>query len=500
VESNEKPMTQTEDWPSIVTLALPVALYTADAKNFTGPRIVGDGLAALLGFKAEDFAKDAMLWLDRIHPDDRRLVLARDASPGDTGLRAIEYRWRAADGSERIFLDSGALVAGPGGTAQIRGVCLDVTEQRRGERQARQSQKSAAIGRLTGGIAHEINNLLTVIMWNLDLMTRSLGGGSKDFDRAHIALSAAMNGTGMLQRLMAFSHHQLDDAQAIELNEFLPRTVQLLKPVIGADIAVNYKLAPGTWPVLADPTQLELALINLAIHAREAMPEGGALTIEATNLPSGAVAWTKNPADAVMLTLSGIGSVADQRRGAAEAKSSDSGPLAMVTAFVEDSGGTLKLDKNPSGDISARLALPRADTARTGASNGNTAHPAGQGGHIVLVVEDDADVRSVTVARLQELGHRVLEVDNAKAALAILGQDTPIDLLFTDIAMPGGMNGLELARRAQQLRPDMKVIFVSGYTSAIHTEGGVGGEFLQKPYRFEQLDKALKRVLDTPGH
>jgi len=344
----------------------------------------------------------------------------------------------------------------------------------------------ATLGRLTGGIAHEINNLLTVIMWNLDLMTRSLPGSSKDFDRAHIALSAALNGTDLLRQLMAFTRVGAGEARVIELGGFLPRAAQLLRPVIGSEIAVDLKMADDLWPVFADPTQLELALVNLAIHSRDTMPDGGNLAIEAANQPAaGALRG-----DDVALTVTG------QRHGETAAASDPiaDDALAVVKSFAADTGGKLVVEKAPACGTRIRLLLPRAEVQQAA-----KAAPGDDGARIILVVEDDADVRHVTVARLSEFSQHVIEAANAREALDILAQRPDIDLLFTDIAMPGGMNGLELARQAVQLRPDLRVLFVSGYTSSLHSSAGTAGELLQKPYRRDELGNALKRVLGVRG-
>lgn len=344
----------------------------------------------------------------------------------------------------------------------------------------------ATLGRLTGGIAHEINNLLTVIMWNLDLMTRSLPGSSKDFDRAHIALSAALNGTDLLRQLMAFTRAGTGEARVIELAEFLTRAGQLLRPIIGAEVAVDLKMADDLWPVFADPIQLELALVNLAIHACDAMPEGSNLAIEAANQPAAG----DLRGDGVALTVTG------QPQGetavASDAAADDA--LAAVKSFATDTHGTLVVEKVLTGGTRIRLLLPRAEAPEPAkAARGD------DGARIILVVEDDADVRHVTVTRLSEFSQQVIEAANAREALDILARRPDIDLLFTDIAMPGGMNGLELARRATQLRPDLRVLFVSGYTSSLHSSAGTAGEFLQKPYRRDELGNALKRVLGVRG-
>lgn len=490
-------MTNNAEWLTLIAAAVPVALYTTDADaRLAGPRIVSEALARSLGYQPADFVNNPDLWMSRVHPADLPGLLARAEQIATTGSFAVDYRWLAADDSERIFAEHGVAVGDRRGRpSRVQGIALDITERASAQRQLGQTQRMAAVGRITSTVAHELNNLLTVIMWNLDLMTRSLDGTSKDFDRAHIALGAALNGTSLLTQLMGFARADRAAANAIDVGGMLTRVTQVLRFVLGADIAIETNVVPELWLIEASPDQLELALVNLAIHARQAMPEGGRLVIEASNLAAHGRLGNENSfgRDAVVISVSGAAS------GPVNAPPPDgqgNEMLAMVRSVVEAAGGRLALD-GPDGAMQTRLLLPRAATAGGKTTSPadhrdeNEARPAGT----VLVVEDDPDVRNITVARLGEFGHHVLEADNAKAALDILGRDDAIDLLFTDIAMPGGMNGLELARQALQLRPDIRVLFVSGYASSAHTEGSTPGEFLQKPYRQEDLGRALHRAL-----
>jgi signal transduction histidine kinase/ActR/RegA family two-component response regulator len=494
-------MNDNAEWLTLIAAALPVALYSADADaQLTGPRILSEDMAASLGYRPADFAGNPGLWMSRVHPADLSALLAHAATITTAGSFAFEYRWRAADGGERIFADRAVLITDRlGRPSRIQGIALDVTDRSMMRRQLGQAQRMAAVGRITSNVAHELNNLLTVIMWNLDLMTRSLDGTSKDFDRAHIALSAALNGTGLLKQLLNFVRAEGKESHNVEVGGVLAHTAQVLRLVIGADITVEIKTAPGLWTVETNPDQLELALVDLAIHARQAMPEGGGLIIEASNVAARGEATGGNDLgrDGVALAISGtasgpVTSLPPEGR-AAEA-------LAPVRSAVEASGGRLVLCTPDGNGTFARILLPRAAVGMDSASDADRAarDKSGKNGDAtctVLIVEDDPDVRNVTVTRVGELGHHVLEAGNAKAALDILGRNEPVDLLFTDIAMPGGMNGLELARRALQLRPGIRVLFVSGYTSATHNEGSTPGEFLQKPYRQEDLGRALNRAL-----
>jgi|ERR1700722_387448 len=475
------------EWMTLIVRSMPVALYIAEPDStLTGPRILSDEMAQQLGYQAADFIADPALWVSRIHPDDLPEVTAHAKALGAAGALAVEYRWRTADGSERMFADQGLLIRDKAGRpAHVQGIAFDVTDRYAMEHRLVRAQKMAAIGRLSGGIAHEINNLLTVIMWNLDMMTRSLAGGSKDFDRAHIALSAVLKGTGLMQRLLNFTKQDEGRVRPIDLAEFLPRVVQTLLPVIGADTIVELRLSPGLAPVAANPTQLELALVNMGIHLRGKMSESDCLVIEAHNSPHDESRGLSTAS--VMLTITGIPSEA-----IAEVDASADDALAMVGTFAHNTGGRLTVESGTEG-IHVRLLLPCGDPVQPEIADDEH--------HVVLVVEDDADVRNVTVAGVVELGYRVLEAASAEEALDILGRDEHIDLLFTDISM-AGMNGFELARRTLKLRPRIKILFASGYiASARNNDGptnespGSYGEFLKKPYRHEELARALHRSL-----
>jgi CheY-like chemotaxis protein/signal transduction histidine kinase len=489
-----KAMNDGAEWLTLIASALPVALYSADvADDLVGPRTVSESLAASLGYGAADFIDRADLWMSRVHPSDLPELRARASAIAATGAFALEYRWLTADGGERIFLDRAVLAAGrPGCPPRIQGIALDVTDRAGQQHQQGQMQRMAAVGRITSNVAHELNNLLTVIMWNLDLMTRSLDGTSKDFDRAHIALSAALNGTGLLKQLLSFARAEGTETRDVEVGKVLNHVAQVLRLVVGADVSVEIKPAPGLWPIKTSPDQLELALVNLAIYARQTMPEGGSLVIEANNRPG---RYRMTPGDspeteAVVLAINAVAS--GPVTAAAAGRAADA--LAMVQGAVEASGGRLVLAPAGASPF-ARLIYARVVSGATSVETENSRIIQGHPACTVLVVEDDPDVRSITIARVGELGHNVLAAGNAQAALDILARDERIDLLFTDIAMPGGMNGLELARRALQLRPGIRILFVSGYTSASRHEGSAPGEFLQKPYRQEDLDRALSRAL-----
>lgn len=503
----EKALRQIEERQGLIIRSLPIALYTAEPGNrFSGPRFLSESIAGTVGFAATAFVEDTDLWTARIHPADLSRVLSQVEAIIETGRFSIEYRWRCADGSERIFLDQAVLIQdGIGGAKEILGTCLDVTDRRRLEQQLLQSQKMEALGQLTGGIAHDFNNMLSVIIWNLDMVTNALKGGGKIYDRAQMALNGALNCAELIRQLLTFTRHQPHQAQTIDLLELVPRMARMLDPVIGEQVELDIKLPERLWPIFADAAQVKSALLNLAINSRDAMPDGGRLTIEASNLHHATADPELAAGDYVLLSVTdtGTGMPAEVVERAFEpfftTKAQGEGTglgLSMVYGFAKQSLGHVKIESEIGIGTTVRLYLPRAPGETADAEYKDVEHSSARTGsdRTILVVEDNADVRGVTVTRLQEVGHCVLEADCAAAALEILSSDTPIDLLFTDVVMPGGVSGIELANRARDLRPDLKVLFTSGYDATLHPSGSMTGEFLQKPYRDLDLSRALQQI------
>jgi PAS domain S-box-containing protein len=503
----ERALREVEEKQAVILRSLPIALYTAGLEGlFSGPRFLSETMASTVGFRATAFVDDVELWAERIHPADRPAVLAKVATVATSRTLSVEYRWRCADGSERIFLDQGILVQDEAGERrEIIGTCTDITYRRQLEQQLFQSQKMEAIGQLTGGIAHDFNNMLSVIIWNLDLMTRSLRGGGKDYDRARNALGAALNGAELIKQLLTFARQEPQRAQIIDLNELVPRMARLLGPVVGGEIQLEIQLPRDAWPVFADRAQMESALLNLALNARDAMPNGGTLTIEVANVELTNADLQPAPGSYVTLAVSdtGIGMPKEVIDRAFEPFFTTKGQgkgtglgLSMVYGFVKQSDGHAVIDSTVDVGTTVRLYLPRTDAPGEKGENANAEDavlPAGRP-CTILVVEDNVSIRSMTVARLIELGHHVLDADGASAALEVLDGRTHVDVLFTDVVMPGGMSGLELATRARERQPEIKVIFASGYSATFHATECFVGELLQKPYRDEDLVRAIQRV------
>lgn len=400
-------------------------------------------------------------------------------------------------------------------------VVIDVTQQRRAEAQFRQAQKMEAVGQLTGGIAHDFNNLLTVIIGNIDALQRrlgSLGGGEPDFRRLTDAvMRAADRGAVLTQRLLAFSRRQPLAPKPTDLNRLIAGMTDLLRSTLGENIAIESILAGVLWPCAIDGNQLESALLNLAVNARDAMPKGGKLTIETTNTYLDEVYAAAHEEVAsgpyVMLGVSdtGTGMGKDVIARAFEpfftTKEIGQGTglgLSQVYGFVKQSGGHLKIYSEVGQGTTVKLYLPRlfgSDKAIEPASAVPEADLR-KSGETVLVVEDDDDVRRHSVEILRELGYRVLEASNAAAALQVLEKRAEIALLFTDVGLPGGLSGRELAAEARRRRPQLRVLFTTGYArSAVIHQGRLDPsvELIVKPFTYANLAAKIRGVLDAPG-
>jgi signal transduction histidine kinase/ActR/RegA family two-component response regulator len=392
---------------------------------------------------------------------------------------------------------------------------LDISELKRAERQLLQAQRMEAVGQLTGGIAHDFNNLLSIVIGNLDLAAERATNDPALLELIQSALTGAERGGELVRRLLAFARKQPLRPQPLDLNAGLPNVVALLRRTLGESIVIRSAPAPVLWPALVDAAQLDDAIVNLAINARDAMPAGGTLTIETADARLDERYAAENAevtaGDYVMLAVSdtGTGMPPEVAQRAfepffttkGESKGTGLG-LSMVYGFVKQSGGHAKIYSELGHGTTVKLYLPRAETGRneTAAERASDEVPA-RGNEAILVVDDNADVRRTVVKMLHDLGYRIHEAERAGDALEVLRRGEPVDLLFTDIVMPGGMSGYELAREARALRPALKVVFTSGYAEAATRNGHAlepGERLLGKPYRKSELARKLREALDAP--
>jgi len=391
-------------------------------------------------------------------------------------------------------------------------VARDITQRKAAEEQLRQAQKMEAIGHLTGGVAHDFNNLLAIVMGNLELLDEDLTPNSGLRDLVRRALAAANRGAVLTQRLLAFSRQQPLQARPTDLNKLVAGMIDLLRRTLGETIQIQMLLAGDLWRILIDPAQFENAVLNLALNARDAMPQGGRLVLKTANCrldeSYAAVHEAAKPGDYVMLMVSdtGVGMTKPVLERAVEpffttkevGKGSGLG-LSMVYGLVKQSGGHVMLDSEVDRGTTVTVYLPQTVSEQEILLETSTAEPLQTGrAETILVVEDDASVRQLAVSMLKSLGYATIEAWNARGALQLLDEQPQVALLFTDVVLPGGMNGAELAREAQQRRPELKVLFTSGYTeSALVNDGRLeeGVELLPKPYRKADLAARLRAML-----
>jgi PAS domain S-box-containing protein len=496
-------------------------------------------------------------WLDRVFREDRLRIVdlieqafanrARDlqaefriVSPGDGALKWMEAR-------NVIFYD-------PAGHAvRVVGVNVDISERKRAlaqlhaftetleqavkdrtreleaenearktaEEQLRQALKMEAVGQLTGGVAHDFNNLLTIIQGGLDMIGRQIpaldasGASSRIVRGKDMALEGVRRAARLTHRLLAFARQQPLDPKSIDVNKLVGGISELLRRSVGESVSLETVLAGGLWLTLADANQLENALVNLIVNARDAMPEGGKLTIETANcyLDEAYVSALSEPVRAgqyVMVAVADTGT--GMERSTLErafepfytTKGAGKGTglgLSQVYGFVRQTGGHVAVYSELGEGTTIKIYLPRhfGDEDRVEDQRRSRDQVRAIGAESILVVEDDDALRLYTVEILNDLGYSVLAAPNGRAALEIIDRGQKVDLLFTDIVMPGGMNGRQLADEAVRRRPGLKVLFTTGYTrNAIVHHGRLDPDvqMIGKPYTFEDLGAKVRTLLD----
>lgn len=432
------------------------------------------------------------------------------AAEAETPLR-FEWHCRAKDG--RLFwADVSIRAVRIGGERMVLAIVRDLTERHVLEARLGQAQRMEALGQLTGGMAHDFNNVLGVVVGNLDLLRRLVADQAMAAELCDEALDGATRCGELIRRLLAFARRQPLHPQPVDVTALVSDIARLLARTLGEDVRLVLNLAPVLPPVLVDPSQLEAALVNLANNARDAMPRGGTLEVitRATRLDD---SYAKLHADVVPGEYVMI-EVSDSGVGIAPAiigrifdpffttKGPDGGSglgLSMTYGFVKQSAGHIAVYSEPGLGTAFRLYFPRAseDAGPSGAPA--LAAPVAGGSETILLVEDNTQLRRATQRLLDELGYRVVTADDAGAAMAVLNGEDPVDLLFSDVVMPGPMNGVELARAGSALRPGLRVLLTSGFSSARAPEDRAAEALLprlDKPYRRDQLAAAVRAALD----
>jgi PAS domain S-box-containing protein len=473
-------------------------------------RFANPAAARLFGAKGpEDLI--GMPVFNIIHPDDRERAIERTRNLKEKlqPLPLTEMRVLGLDGKIRI----GELQAAPfiqDGVLHVISSGRDVTALRDAESRLHQAQKMDAVGQLTGGVAHDFNNLLTVIIGALDLDPERIPAEMRPaLDQA---LRAAERGAALTHRLLAFSRQQMLITRSVDFNRLIGDMDELLRRTLGEHVEIELKLAGDLWPALADSGQVENSLLNLAINARDAMQDGGKLTIETGNVHLDDDYASHNaevtPGDYVMMAVTDTGTgmppdvlahVFEPFFTTKEVGKGTGLGLSMIYGFAKQSGGHAKIYSEVGHGTTVRLYLPRLTNESLRSDSAAVAPPRKGGGETILVVEDNPDVRRLVLRQLRDLGYEVIEAANGPHALKILDDGAAIDLLFTDVVMPGGMTGRQLAEAAKTGRPNLKTLFTSGYTEdSILRLGKLdpGVRLLSKPYRKHELATRIREALD----
>ncbi len=369
-----------------------------------------------------------------------------------------------------------------------------------------QAQKMETIGRLTGGVAHDFNNLLAVIAGNIEMAKNRLGDARSVLPRLETALRSAKRGAALTQRLLAFARRQHLQPEVVDLNSHVRASQDVLQRLLRSDLTVETALAPETWRALVDPNQLEAAILNLAINARDAMPNGGRLRLETKNVTLLGDPKREEPAGdfvALAITDTGTGIPPENLDKVFEpffttkevGKGSGLG-LSMVHGFARQSSGSVSIESVVGKGTSVTLFLPRTEAALAPSVSSNESPISGEG--TVLLVDDDDDVRAVTSDMLERVGYCVLAAASAAEALELVGNADRLDALITDVVLPGGMDGVELARNARQRRPGLPALLITGYSDALAGETGVAGaRVLLKPFRHTEFAEAVRSTIEV---
>lgn len=417
------------------------------------------------------------------------------------------YEWRRSTHTRRIEALAADL------SRSYARLEREIAERMLAEEQLRQSQKLEVVGKLTGGIAHDFNNLLTVILGNLETASERTGESGAVASQIRTAINAAVRGAALTQRLLAFARRQVLEPERLDLNSVIAAMLELIRRSLGVPIEVKTSLAKDLWPAMADRNQVENALLNLVVNARDAMPSGGTLMIETQNVTLDAAYARQHsevtPGDYVVLAVSdsGIGMTPETQERAIEPFFTTKEPgkgtglgLSSIYGFARQSGGHLRIYSELGLGTTVRLYLPRAPGPEAAAAEKATGAGTYAGSETILVTEDEPEVRAIAVAHLSESGYRVIEARDAAAALAAAKSVPKIDLLLTGVVLTGGMNGQYLAAALRERNPGLKVLFMSGYAEQERRpaeRAETGFRLVQKPFRKSDLLSAIREALDS---
>ena len=456
------------------------------------------------------------LYIELVHPDDRENVISTNQMAAENLERFdLEYRIPLSDGSIRHIHEVGEFLFDADGKPYKKlGTIRDISEQKHFEAQLAEAKKMEALGQLTGGIAHEFNNMLMAVTGNLELLVIKLGGQEELTQLASSSLNAAFRGSKLTQQLLSYTGKQTLSPEATDVNYFLSDTVGLLQPSLGEIFELEANLADDVWPITVDQGQLQQAILNLVVNSRDAMPEGGKVTVETANVSvdeafTGTRSFAVEAGDYIMISVSDTGTGMSPEviekafdpffttKGMAEGTGLG---MSMVYGFIrKQSGGFIDIDSEVGRGTTVRLYLPRSELIEEGPDVVEERQGgADKGKGRVLIVEDDEAVCNLVCDVLQTHGYDTIGALNGPDALAQLQQSGPIDLLLTDIVLPKGMDGIELAQRVIETSPSSKVIFMTAYSEHEILGKGLpkdGYRVLHKPMRIIELANIVAEVI-----
>ena len=488
----------------------PDAIITIDERGII--QYFSKSAEKLFGYApGEVIGRNVKMLMPAPHRENHDGYLARYLRTGEKRIIGIGRQVEAQRKDGTIFpMELAVGEVKLGGTHIFTGFIRDLTARVKMEQDLRQAQKMEAIGQLTGGVAHDFNNLLTVISGNLEMLERRLND-PEHREMLNEAQEASKLGAELAKRLLAFGRRQSLNPKPTDLNALAGGMVELLRRSLGETTTIETRLAEELPMIIADPGQVENALLNLAINARDAMPNGGQLVIETARAEIdedyAAAAADVVPGRYITLAVTdtGTGMTPEVRQRAFEPFYTTKGPgvgsglgLSMVYGFVKQSGGHVQLYSELGHGTTVRLYLPEHAGSNAAEQRAAVSITRVALGETILVVEDDQRVRRVSVRRLKELGYAVIEADSGPAALLVLDREEPIDVLFTDIVMPGGMTGLDLAHEARRRRPELKILFTSGYAEPAALKVGMlatNVSWLGKPHSTNELGAKLRELL-----
>jgi len=493
---------------------LSAVTYIAEVGLDTPWTYISPQIELLTGYTPAEWLTNSNLWLQRVHPDDQPVVIAAEELAFEKGGYQNEYRIIRKDGRTVWVSDTAVTLRDNRGVQMLHGVLVDITDNKIMELQLRQSGKMEAVGTLAGGIAHDFNNLLTVIEGYAELLVNQAEHNAPLRDGMKKIQDATNRAAGLTRQLLAFSRRQVLQPRVIDLNNVAFQMDSMLRRLIGEDVQMRTVTSPNLWRVRADPAQIEQVIMNLVVNARDAMPSGGKLTLETSNAQLDEATAQKHsaePGQYVMLAVTdtGIGMDAETQSHIFEpfftTKPMGRGTglgLSTVYGIIKQSGGHIWVYSEPHHGTCFKIFLPRVFEQAEISGVQKRSDSWQRGDQTILLVEDEDSVRELTRTILASCGYTVIAASGAALALRLAAKHSGrIHLLLTDVVMPE-CNGHELAQRLAALRPETRVLYMSGYTDNVIAHHGMLDQdtyFLQKPFTPAALAEKVHHVLTAPA-